>query len=102
MAENILAARLDGHGQIAFPALVINQQFRSIDRCERVPTLTQRPIELELLLHKRVALQVIAWTEQSRVVPLSTALALYAADLAVEHKLAFADAQTYIADGGWV
>lgn len=42
-----------------------------------------------------LALQVIAWTEQSRVVPLSTALALYAADLALEHKLAFADATIY-------
>jgi predicted nucleic acid-binding protein len=41
------------------------------------------------------ALQVIALTEQSRVVPLSIALALFAADLALEHRLAFADAIIY-------
>lgn len=41
------------------------------------------------------ALQVIALTEQSRVVALSTALALFAADLAREHRLAFADALIY-------
>jgi len=34
-------------------------------------------------------------TEQGRVVPLSTALALYGADLAIEHKLTFADAIIY-------
>ena len=38
------------------------------------------------------ALRVIALTEQGRVIPLSTALALYAAELAIEHKLSFADA----------
>lgn len=41
------------------------------------------------------ALQVVAWTEQGQVVPLSTALALSAADLAIEHQLAFADAIIY-------
>jgi len=41
------------------------------------------------------ALRVIALTEQGRVIPLSTALALYAAELAIEHKLSFADAIIY-------
>jgi predicted nucleic acid-binding protein len=42
-----------------------------------------------------LALQIVALTEQSRVVPLSTALALSAADFAIMHKLAFADAIVY-------
>lgn len=61
------------------------------------------PTAIQFELHKWVcrerdhaqALRVIALTEQGRVVPLSTALALYAADLAIEHKLSFADAIIY-------
>lgn len=41
------------------------------------------------------ALEAVALTEQGRVVPLSTSLALYAADMALEHNLAFADAIIY-------
>jgi predicted nucleic acid-binding protein len=41
------------------------------------------------------ALEVIAVTEQARVVPLSTAIALAAADFSAEHKLSFADSIIY-------
>ena len=41
------------------------------------------------------ALEAVALTEQGRVIPLSTSLALYAADLALEHQLSFADAIIY-------
>lgn len=41
------------------------------------------------------ALEVIAVTEQARVVPLSTAIALAAADFSTEHKLSFADSIIY-------
>jgi predicted nucleic acid-binding protein len=38
------------------------------------------------------ALGVVALTEQGRVVPLTTGLSLYAADLALQYGLSFADA----------
>jgi predicted nucleic acid-binding protein len=41
------------------------------------------------------ALEAVALTEQGRVMPLNTSLALYAADLALEHQLSFADAIIY-------
>jgi predicted nucleic acid-binding protein len=41
------------------------------------------------------ALEVIALTEQCMVIPLNTAISLLAADLAMEHKLSFADAIIY-------
>ena len=41
------------------------------------------------------ALEAIALTEQGRVVTLNTSLALYAADLALEYQLSFADAIIY-------
>lgn len=41
------------------------------------------------------ALEIIALTEQCRVVPLDTAIALLAADLALAHGLSFADALIY-------
>ncbi len=79
---------------------ILAEQFRPYPRQADaliVPTVVQ--YELYKWVRREVdhglALQVIAWTEQSRVVPLSTALALYAADLALEHRLAFADAVIY-------
>ena len=39
-----------------------------------------------------VALEAVALTEQAQVVPLTTAIALHAADLALQHRLSFADA----------
>ena len=41
------------------------------------------------------ALEAVALTEQGRVITLNTSLALYAADLALEHQLSFADAVIY-------
>jgi predicted nucleic acid-binding protein len=41
------------------------------------------------------ALDVIALTEQGRILPLTTRLALYAADLALQYQLSFADAIIY-------
>ncbi|MCP4267205.1 MAG: type II toxin-antitoxin system VapC family toxin, partial [Candidatus Brocadiaceae bacterium] len=44
---------------------------------------------------KEAALKSIALTEQSKVISLSTSIALLAADLAMECKLSFADAIIY-------
>lgn len=44
---------------------------------------------------ERLALEVIARSEQAEVLPLSTAVALDAADLSREHRLAMADAMIY-------
>jgi len=41
------------------------------------------------------ALEVIGLTEQGKVAPLSTGIALLAADLAMQHRLSFADAIIY-------
>jgi predicted nucleic acid-binding protein len=41
------------------------------------------------------ALELIALTEQGRVIPLNTGLSLYAADLALQYRLSFADAIIY-------
>lgn len=41
------------------------------------------------------ALEVIALTEQATVIPLTTGIALSAADFATQHKLSFADAIIY-------
>ncbi|MDO9423094.1 MAG: PIN domain-containing protein [Methylobacter sp.] len=40
-------------------------------------------------------MDVIALTEQGRVLPLTARLSLYAADLALQHRLSFADAIVY-------
>lgn len=44
---------------------------------------------------KQSALEVIALTEQGKVVDLTTSIALLAANLATRHKLSFADAIIY-------
>ncbi len=41
------------------------------------------------------ALEVVALTEQGRVISLNTGLSLYAADLALQYRLSFADAIIY-------
>jgi len=41
------------------------------------------------------ALEAVALTEQAKVVPLTTAIALSAGDMAIEYKLSFADAIIY-------
>jgi predicted nucleic acid-binding protein len=43
----------------------------------------------------QLALEAVALTEQARVIPLSTSIALSAADFSAEHKLSFADAIIY-------
>lgn len=59
-----------------------------------VPTLVQYELYRWLCRERdeNFALEVIGVTEQGRVVPLDTSLALLAADLAVRHRLAMADA----------
>lgn len=61
------------------------------------------PTSLQFELYKWVrrerdealALEIVALTEQATIVPLTTALALFAADLAIQHQLSFADAIVY-------
>ncbi|MDZ7829080.1 MAG: type II toxin-antitoxin system VapC family toxin [Halofilum sp. (in: g-proteobacteria)] len=61
------------------------------------------PTALQFELYKWVkrerdesrALEVIALTEEARVMPLSTGIALSAGDLALAHRLSFADALIY-------
>jgi predicted nucleic acid-binding protein len=61
------------------------------------------PTSIQFELYKWVArkksiqyaLEAIALTEQAQVIPLSTSIALSAADFLAEHKLSFADAIIY-------
>jgi len=61
------------------------------------------PTSLQFELYKWVArkkgiqeaLEAIALTEQGKVIPLSTSIALFAADFSAKHKLSFADAIIY-------
>ena len=59
-AENIFAFRRDVQCQVAFDPLVIDQQFRRVNGGERITGLAKRAIQIELLLHNGVALQVVA------------------------------------------
>jgi predicted nucleic acid-binding protein len=62
-----------------------------------VPTVVQ--FELYKWIRRErdetTALEVIAATEQATIVPLDSRIALLAADLALEHRLPFADAIVY-------
>lgn len=62
-----------------------------------VPTLVQHELYKWLCRETdtNTALAAIAATQQATVVPLDTSLALLAADIAREHKLAMADAIIY-------
>ena len=62
-----------------------------------VPTLVQHELYRWLCRETdtATALAAIAATQQAKVVPLDTSLALLAADLGREHKLAMADAIIY-------
>lgn len=62
-----------------------------------VPTIVQLELSKWLVreLDEEQADQVIAYTQKCVVVPLDTAIALLAADLHREHKLATADAIVY-------
>jgi predicted nucleic acid-binding protein len=74
----------------------IGKQFPDKSRCI-VPTIVQ--LELSKWLVREIgeeeADQVIAFTQKCAVVPLDTAIALLAADLHRQHKLATADAVVY-------
>lgn len=62
-----------------------------------VPTLIQYELAKWVTRERdeTLALEVIGFTQQARVVPLDTSLALSAAALALEHRLAMADAVIY-------
>ena len=62
-----------------------------------VPTLVQFELYKWVCRERDepTALEIIGVTEQGRVIPLDTSLALHAADLAAAHKLAMADAVIY-------
>jgi len=74
----------------------LGKQFPDKSNCI-VPTIVQ--LELSKWLVREVgeeqADQVIAYTQKCTVVPLDTSIALLAADLHREHKLATADAIVY-------
>jgi predicted nucleic acid-binding protein len=74
----------------------IAKEFPPMNQCI-VPTIVQ--LELSKWLRREVdedsADQTIAYTQQCIVVPLDTRIALLAADLHREHKLATADAIVY-------
>lgn len=74
----------------------IAKEFPPMDECI-VPTIVQ--LELSKWLRREVdedsADLTIAYTQQCVVVPLDTRIALLAADLHQEHKLATADAIVY-------
>lgn len=74
----------------------LGQHFPDKARC-LVPTIVQLELSKWLLREagEEQADQVIAYTLQCVVVPLDTTLALLAADLHREHKLATADAIVY-------
>ena len=75
---------------------MLKAQFPAREQC-LVPTLVQ--LELSKWLNREcgedTAHQVIAYTELCRVEPLDTRLALLAAELHTQHKLATADAIVY-------
>lgn len=62
-----------------------------------VPTSVQFELYKWVMQKKGIqsALEAIAITEQTKVVPLTTTIALSAGDLSVAHKLSFADAIIY-------
>lgn len=62
-----------------------------------VPTLVQHELYKWLCreIDSNAALEAVAATQQARVVPLDTSLALLAADIGREHRLSTADAIIY-------
>lgn len=74
----------------------LGKQFPDKAQCI-VPTIVQLELSKWLVreLGEDEADQVIAYTQKCVVVPLDTAIALLAADLHREHKLATADAIVY-------
>lgn len=74
----------------------LERQFPQKPQCI-VPTIVQLELSKWLMreLDEDQADQVIAYTQKCIVVPMDTAIALMAADLHREHKLATADAIVY-------
>lgn len=74
----------------------LRKQFPDKPQCI-VPTIVQLELSKWLVreLGEEQADQVIAYTQKGIVVPLDTSIALLAADLHREHKLATADAIVY-------
>ncbi|MFV0277724.1 MAG: type II toxin-antitoxin system VapC family toxin [Parahaliea sp.] len=74
----------------------LGKQFPDRPQCI-VPTIVQLELSKWLVreLGEEQAEQVIAYTQKCVVVPLDTTIALFAADLHREHKLATADAIVY-------
>ncbi|MDQ7073727.1 MAG: type II toxin-antitoxin system VapC family toxin [Gammaproteobacteria bacterium] len=69
------------------------------DRVETLMTPTSVQFELYKWVRRNSggekALQAVALTEQTQIIPLTTSIALLAADLSTEHSLSFADAIIY-------
>ena len=74
----------------------LGAQFPNKPQCI-VPTIVQLELSKWLVreLGEEPADQVIAYTQKCIIVPLNTAIALLAAELCREHKLATADAIVY-------
>lgn len=74
----------------------LGEQFPGKPQCI-VPTIVQLELSKWLVreMGEEQADQVIAYTQKCTVVPLDTTIALLAADLHREHKLATADAIVY-------
>ncbi|WP_141284072.1 type II toxin-antitoxin system VapC family toxin [Ideonella azotifigens] len=74
----------------------LGQQFPDKSQCI-VPTIVQLELSKWLVreLGEEQSDQVIAYTQKCVVVPMDTSIALLAADLHREHKLATADAIVY-------
>lgn len=79
--------------------LLSNQYAEYFEDVDQIVTPTTVQFELYKWVAgnsgKEAALESVALTEQSTIVPLSTSIALLAADLAMEYKLSFADAIIY-------
>lgn len=78
------------------PGQKLGKQFPDKARCI-VPTIVQLELSEWLMreVGEEVADQVIAFTQKCVVIPLDTPIALLAADLHRQHKLATADAIVY-------
>jgi len=73
------APLLSEPGEVVVPTTIQFELYKWVKRERDEPT----------------ALEVVALTEQCRVVPLDTSIALLAGDLALAHGLSFADALIY-------
>ncbi len=77
-------------------ATAIEKYLKNIDQVV-VPTIVQFELYKWICREKEenAALNIIGMTKQGIVIPFDTAMALFAADIAFEHKLTMADAIIY-------